>query len=115
MALGEFVSVSTQRDTERALIAKERLELETMPEAEHAELVGLLRRRGLSEETSRTIADELSQRDPLHAHLDIELGIDEEELVNPWAAGGSRPSPSRRALLSRSSPSSCLRHRCASR
>jgi vacuolar iron transporter family protein len=89
MALGEYVSVSSQRDTERALIDKERRELAAMPVEEHAELVGLLRRRGLSEDTSVAVADELTERDALRAHLDFELGIDEEEIANPWAAAGS--------------------------
>jgi VIT1/CCC1 family predicted Fe2+/Mn2+ transporter len=86
MALGEYVSVSAQRDTERALIDKERRELDRMPAAEHAELVGLLRQRGLRETTARQVADELTAHDALGAHLDIELGLDREELANPWAA-----------------------------
>ena len=69
MALGEYVSVSTQRDTERALIDKERRELGAMPDQEHAELVGLLQRRGLSEKVSREAAEELTQHDVLGAHL----------------------------------------------
>jgi VIT1/CCC1 family predicted Fe2+/Mn2+ transporter len=89
MALGEYVSVSTQRDTERALIEKERRELELMPEAEHAELVGLLRQQGLSEDTAITAADELTKRDVLGTHLSVELGINQEELANPWSAAGS--------------------------
>src|ERR1051325_2617152 len=89
MALGEYVSVSTQRDTERALIEKERRELELMPEAEHAELVGLLRQRGLSEDTAITAADELTTGDVLRPHLSVELGINQEELANPWSAAGS--------------------------
>jgi VIT1/CCC1 family predicted Fe2+/Mn2+ transporter len=89
MALGEYVSVSSQRDTERALIEKERRELEVMPAAEHAELVELLRRRGLSDETAVTAADELSEHDALRTHLAVELGIDQTELANPWAAAGS--------------------------
>jgi VIT1/CCC1 family predicted Fe2+/Mn2+ transporter len=86
MALGEYVSVSTQRDTERALVDKERRELEQMPAAEHAELVQLFQRRGLSEGTATTVADELTEHDALSAHLSVELGIDQEELANPWAA-----------------------------
>lgn len=89
MALGEYVSVSTQRDTERALIEKERRELEASPDAERVELVELLRRRGLSEGTAAVVADELTDRDALRAHLDVEIGIDQEELANPWAAAGS--------------------------
>jgi VIT1/CCC1 family predicted Fe2+/Mn2+ transporter len=89
MALGEYVSVSSQRDTERALIDKERGELAAMPDAERAELVELLRRRGLSDETSTVVADELTEHDVVRAHLSFELGIDESELANPWAAAGS--------------------------
>lgn len=89
MALGEYVSVSSQRDTERALIAKEGGELEDMPAAEHAELVTLLRRRGLAADTAKVAADELTAHDALRAHLDLELGIDQEELADPWAAAGS--------------------------
>jgi vacuolar iron transporter family protein len=89
MALGEFVSVSSQRDSERALIDRERIELARMPIAEHAELVGLLRQRGLSEESATAAADELTERDALRAHLSVELGINQEELANPWAASGS--------------------------
>jgi VIT1/CCC1 family predicted Fe2+/Mn2+ transporter len=89
MALGEYVSVSSQRDTEHALIEKERRELTTMPRAEHAELIQLLRRRGLSAGTSILVADELTEGDALQAHLSLELGIDQEELANPWVAAGS--------------------------
>lgn len=89
MALGEYVSVSTQRDTERAEIAKEVRELREMPDEEHRELVHLLRQRGLSESTSKVVADELSAHDALNAHLQIEVGLDREELTNPWAAAGS--------------------------
>lgn len=89
MALGEYVSVSTQRDTELALIAKEKHELKHEPEEEFRELIGLLEQRGLSPETSRTVAHELTEADPLKAHLALELGIDSEELTNPWHAAVS--------------------------
>ena len=89
MALGDYVSVSTQRDTERALLDKERRELEEWPEDEHAELVDLLRQRGLSAQAAETVAPELGRSDVLRAHLDIELGIDQEDLANPWVAAGS--------------------------
>ena len=75
MGLGEYVSVSTQRDTERALIEKERHELETMPEAEHAELVDLLRQRGLSRPTAVVAADELSEHDALERGRERRAGI----------------------------------------
>ena len=86
MALGEYVSVSSQRDTERALIHKEREELRTMPEQELDELTQLYRDRGLSEETARQVAVELTEHDALAAHLEVELGIDQDDLVNPWHA-----------------------------
>ena len=86
MALGEYVSVSTQRDAELALVSQERHELEQMPSAELRELVGLLEQKGLSAETSHTVAEELTNHDALAAHLDLELGIDREDLANPWAA-----------------------------
>lgn len=86
MALGEYVSVSTQRDTEKAWIAKEQRELREQPEEEFDELVGLYAAKGLSEATARQVATELTATDPLRAHLDIELGIDQEELTNPLAA-----------------------------
>ena len=86
MALGEYVSVSSQRDTERALIAKEKRELATMPEEELAELTELYRARGLSPETAERVAVELTAHDALAAHLEVELGIDQEDLTNPWHA-----------------------------
>ncbi|WP_292789136.1 MULTISPECIES: VIT1/CCC1 transporter family protein [unclassified Microbacterium] len=89
MALGEYVSVSSQRDSERALIAKEREELRTMPAEELAELTALYRRRGLSEETAERVAEELTAHDALAAHLEVELGIDQNDLVNPWHAAAS--------------------------
>ncbi len=86
MALGEYVSVSTQRDTEQALLAKERRELIEEPEAEFEELVGLYRHKGLSSETARQVAAELTEHDAFAAHVDAELGIDPDELTNPWHA-----------------------------
>lgn len=86
MAAGEYVSVSTQRDTERALIAQERHELATMPEAELEELVQLYRDKGLSEPLARQVAEELTEHDALEAHLDAELRLDADDLTNPWAA-----------------------------
>ncbi len=89
MALGEYVSVSTQRDTEQALVQQERRELERMPKAELLELVGLLEDRGLSAATSQTVAEELTEHDALAAHLALELGIDRAQLANPLAAAAS--------------------------
>jgi len=86
MAAGEYVSVSTQRDTEQALLAKERRELEEEPEEELAELAGLYVAKGLSEETARQVALELTDHDALAAHADAELGIDPDALTSPWQA-----------------------------
>lgn len=86
MATGEYVSVSTQRDTEQALIAKETRELAEEPEAELAELVAMYRKKGLSPGVARAVADELTEKDALRAHLDIELGIDPDDLINPGHA-----------------------------
>jgi VIT1/CCC1 family predicted Fe2+/Mn2+ transporter len=86
MALGEYVSVSTQRDTEQALLSKERRELRDDPAAELDELAALYEARGLSAATARTVAEELTDHDPVAAHAEVELGIDPEELTNPWQA-----------------------------
>ncbi len=86
MAAGEYVSVSTQRDTEKSLIAKETRELEEMPETELAELATLFERKGLSSGLARQVAEELTEVDALRAHLDIELGIDLDDRVRPWQA-----------------------------
>lgn len=86
MAGGEYVSVSTQRDTEKAMVAKEIRELKEQPAAELAELTGLYRRRGLSAGLARQVAEELTAHDALAAHAEVELGIDPEDLTNPWQA-----------------------------
>jgi VIT1/CCC1 family predicted Fe2+/Mn2+ transporter len=86
MAAGEYVSVSTQRDTEQALLAKERRELEEMPEQELAELAALYEQRGLSPALAQQVAVELTEHDALAAHAEVELGIDPEALTNPWHA-----------------------------
>ena len=86
MAGGEYVSVSTQRDTEQALIEKERRELEEAPEEELRELAGLYRERGLSAELAARVAVELTAHDALAAHAEVELGIDPEEFTSPWSA-----------------------------
>lgn len=86
MGLGEYVSVSSQRDTEHALIAKEREELATMPEQELAELAEIYRGKGLSPETAERVAIELTAHDAIAAHLEAELHISETDVVNPWHA-----------------------------
>ena len=86
MALGEYVSVSTQRDTERALLSKERGELREDPDAELDELAALYEAKGLSTATARTVAEELTDHDAFAAHAEVELGIDPEDLTSPWQA-----------------------------
>ncbi|WP_317442585.1 VIT family protein [Streptomyces collinus] len=86
MAAGEYVSVSTQRDSEMAALAVEKRELREQPEAELEELTEMLRARGLSREVAREAAEQLTARDALRAHARVELGIDPDELTNPWHA-----------------------------
>ncbi|MFT4083827.1 MAG: VIT family protein [Nocardioides sp.] len=86
MAAGEYVSVSTQRDAELALLDKERTELREMPVEELAELRGLLEDRGLTPEVAAEVAAQLTARDALGAHAELELGIDPDDITNPWNA-----------------------------
>ena len=86
MAVGEYVSVSTQRDTERAMLYTEGRELELQADAELDELTGLYEARGLSPQTALQVATELTASDPLAAHAELELRIDPENLTNPWLA-----------------------------
>ncbi|SHL95645.1 VIT1/CCC1 transporter family protein [Actinacidiphila paucisporea] len=86
MAVGEYVSVSTQRDSEQAALALEREELEATPQAELDELTGLLEDRGITHDLAREVAEQLTARDALGAHARVELGIDPDQLANPWHA-----------------------------
>ncbi|MBP6945852.1 MAG: VIT family protein [Candidatus Pacebacteria bacterium] len=86
MAVGEYISVSTQRDTERALLEKERFELETMPEQEFEELVSMYEAKGMTSATARVVAKELTAHGAFAAHVDVELGIDPNRLTNPMSA-----------------------------
>lgn len=89
MALGEYVSVSSQSDSERALIQKESRELAEMPDEELEELTDLYRKQGLSEATARRVAVELTEHDALRAHLSAELHIDQDDVVSPWHAAAA--------------------------
>ncbi|WP_251151764.1 VIT family protein [Cellulosimicrobium sp. Marseille-Q4280] len=89
MAAGEYVSVSTQRDTERALLATERRELAEMPDQELDELAGLYEAKGLTPDLAREVAVQLTERDALAAHADAELHLDPDELTSPWEAAGA--------------------------
>jgi VIT1/CCC1 family predicted Fe2+/Mn2+ transporter len=89
MALGEYVSVSSQRDSERSDIEKERWELEHMADHELDELTAIYEAKGLSHPLARQVAEELTGHDALAAHLREELGISEHDLARPLQAAAS--------------------------
>ncbi|MBC9226618.1 VIT family protein [Aeromicrobium sp. 636] len=89
MALGEYVSVSSQRDSERHMIGLESRELREDPEGELEELTQMLQERGIAEATARQAAREMTEHDALAAHLEVELGIDADDLISPWSAAFS--------------------------
>ena len=86
MAAGEYVSVSTQRDAERAALARQRELIENQPEAAEHRLAGLIVHDGVSKILAQRVARELTERDAIGAHAKYELGIDPDELTNPWHA-----------------------------
>lgn len=86
MAAGEYVSVSSQADTEQADLARERAELHDDPQAEHEELAQIYVRRGLDDQTARSVATQLMNRDPLGAHARDELGISDATTARPIQA-----------------------------
>jgi VIT1/CCC1 family predicted Fe2+/Mn2+ transporter len=86
MAAGEYVSVSSQADTERADLARERLELATQPQAEEDELTGIYVGRGLEPDLARAVARQLSTKGALAAHARDELGLTEELAARPLQA-----------------------------
>ena len=86
MAVGEYVSVSTQRDTEKALLEKELLELKNEPEAELIELAAIYEAKGLTKKTAFVVAEELTAHDAFAAHAEAELRINPNDLANPWYA-----------------------------
>lgn len=101
MAAGEYVSVSSQRDTELADIERERAEQAASPDSELEELAGIYEERGLDKGLARTVAEQLSAHDPLGAHLRDELGLVEVTRARPvqaaavsalaFSAGGAVP------------------------
>ena len=86
MAVGEYVSVSSQRDSQKSLLERELHLLKNYPAEEKAELALLYEAKGLSKTTAARVADELSAKDAAAAHFDVELGIDPHDLTNPWEA-----------------------------
>jgi VIT1/CCC1 family predicted Fe2+/Mn2+ transporter len=89
MAAGEYVSVSSQRDSERADLRLEARELRSDPEGELRELAAIYERRGLPADLAREVALALSERDALGAHARDELGLAEQRLARPLQAAGS--------------------------
>jgi VIT1/CCC1 family predicted Fe2+/Mn2+ transporter len=87
MAVGEYVSVSSQRDTERAYIRREKRRLRDDPDHELEGLAAAYEAKGVSRKTALQVARELSEKDALAAHLEAELQLDEEDLNNPVHAG----------------------------
>jgi vacuolar iron transporter family protein len=86
MALGEYVSVSSQRDAQQSMLEKERRELAEDPEAELEELTRIYEGKGLSRETAERVAGELTEHDAFAAHADAELHLEPDELTSPWHA-----------------------------
>jgi VIT1/CCC1 family predicted Fe2+/Mn2+ transporter len=87
MAVGEYVSVSSQRDSQRAELELERTQLAANPEYGLEQLTRLIMGRGLDRSLAHEAAVQLTRKDPLAAHARLELGIDPNELTNPWQAG----------------------------
>lgn len=89
MAVGEYVSVSSQRDVEKAELAREESELTRDPEKQLRELQLILQGQGIEPNLAHKVAVQLHQEDALGAHARLELGIDPEAVVNPWQAAGA--------------------------
>jgi len=86
MAVGEYVSVSSQRDSERALLDRQNHEINNSPDEKIQELAAIYEAKGLSSATAAQVATELSAHDAFRAHADARLGIDPDDLTNPWHA-----------------------------
>lgn len=89
MAAGEYISVSSQADSEKADIAREKEAIAATPADEEAELAAIYRARGLSETTAALVARELSAADPLAAHVRDELGLSEHLAARPLQAAAA--------------------------
>jgi len=86
MAAGEYVSVSSQADTEKADLQREKIELEEMPEAELHELAGIYKKRGLDDNLALQVATQLTKHNALEAHARDELGINDITIAKPMQA-----------------------------
>ena len=109
MAAGEYVSVSSQADTERANLDRERRELATQPQAEEDELTAIYVGRGLERDLARRVARQLMANDALIAHARDELGQTEEQAARPLQAAFASAATFQLVRPSRSSPSSSSR------
>lgn len=89
MAAGEYVSVSTQRDAEQAALSRQKALIRNHPEQAERRLAGLIASDGVSKVLAQRVAKELSEKDAISAHAKFELGIDPNELTNPWHAAAS--------------------------
>jgi VIT1/CCC1 family predicted Fe2+/Mn2+ transporter len=86
MAVGEYISVSTQRDTEESLLNEEKLDLKNHPKEELDDLVSIYKAEGLDLKTANSVAKELTKADALAVHADVDLHIDPKHLTNPWVS-----------------------------
>lgn len=89
MAGGEYLSVSTQSDTEKAALALEQWELQNLPEDELEELTRIYQSKGLTRDLASDVARQLTAHDAVAAHAEAELGLDANERTNPWQAAWS--------------------------
>jgi hypothetical protein len=103
LALGEHVSVLSQRDGEKSLLARDRRELREIPAAELDELAAIYEANGVSPRTAAQVAVELTAHDALAAHVDAELRLDPDDLANPCRR---RPRLQRRSRSDRCYPCS---------
>ena len=86
MALGEYVSVSSQSDSQKSMIEQKRADLEQAHEENLVELANIYQKKGLSPATAAQVAAELTEHDALGAHLSAELNLEIDDVVNPWHA-----------------------------
>ena len=86
MAAGEFVSVSTQRDSQRAMLRRQRRLLQIAPDRELAALAAVYVAKGIDERTAFQVAQQLTAHDAVSAHAESRLGVDPGDLTNPWHA-----------------------------
>jgi VIT1/CCC1 family predicted Fe2+/Mn2+ transporter len=87
MAVGEYVSVSSQRDSQQAELEHEKIQLARNPGYGLEQLTRLVEKRGIERTVAREVAVQLTAKDALNAHARLELGIDPDELSDPWQAG----------------------------